>query len=197
MNTAELKEYLGIVVDMEKNIYLQAKTAGEIIKKISLLGHRNSFVKPVEPPIPMRPSTQNIFTAFVIPYVVSFFIFYLMIMINTGGDTGPGTAPFIAVNTIFWGTIISVPICIGRTRFNTTARKYYDNAINEYNSNLAQYQEALRKYQDNLTEEKKRLDSENIQKTTLQNSLEKLQGQNETSREILQKIYSKNIRYPK
>ncbi len=193
MNTAELKEYLGIVVDMEKNIYLQAKTAGEITKEISLLGHRNSFVKPVEPTIPMRPATKNIFSAFITPYIVIFLIACFMMM-----DTGGSGAPFfIAVNTIFWGTIISLPICISRKRFNTTASKNYGNAMYEYKNSLSKYQKALQKYQDDLTEENKRLDRENNQKIALQNSLEKLQSQNKASAEVLQKIYSKNIIYPK
>lgn len=194
MNTVELKEYLEIVVDMEKNIYLQTKTAEKIIKEISLLGHKNSFVKPAEPPVPMRPVIkENKFTGFIIPYIVIFLIACFM-MKDTGGS---GAFFFIAINTIFWGTIISLPICISRKKFNTAARKNYDNAMYEYKNSVLQYQKALQKYQDDLTEENKRLNCENIQKIALQNSLERLQSQTEESKETLRKIYSKNIIFPK
>lgn len=46
MDREKLKEYLGIIVDMEKNIYLQDKTIGAYREKIAVLGHPSTFSKP-------------------------------------------------------------------------------------------------------------------------------------------------------
>lgn len=52
MQTAELREYLGIVVDMEENIYLQQKLKSNIEQRIEQLRIPKVFQDPVAPEKP-------------------------------------------------------------------------------------------------------------------------------------------------
>lgn len=52
MNTAELKEYLGIVVDMEKNIYLQKHLISNFDREIETLKISPKFTNPERPSHP-------------------------------------------------------------------------------------------------------------------------------------------------
>lgn len=49
MKTPELKEYLGIVVDMEKNIFLQERLLKDMTEKVGRLGVPKTFDKPIQP----------------------------------------------------------------------------------------------------------------------------------------------------
>lgn len=57
MTPEELKEYLGIVVDMEKNIFMQAQTMSQWEKEIAGLGIPRQFQEPSQPqekPLPKQ-----------------------------------------------------------------------------------------------------------------------------------------------
>ena len=49
MNTQQLKEYLGIVVDMEKNIFMQEHAIDQLESQSQLLGVPHHFSKPTPP----------------------------------------------------------------------------------------------------------------------------------------------------
>ena len=49
MRTEELKEYLGIVIDMEKNIFLQERLLKDMTEKVGRLGDPKTFDKPIRP----------------------------------------------------------------------------------------------------------------------------------------------------
>ncbi len=50
MTDWQLKEYLGMIVDMEQNIYLQNQLIQQLRQKINGLGQAQHFEKPIEPP---------------------------------------------------------------------------------------------------------------------------------------------------
>ncbi len=52
METKDLEEYLGIVVDLEKNSYMQKKLIEDLRQKISLLGIPKQIIEPLSPPSP-------------------------------------------------------------------------------------------------------------------------------------------------
>ena len=89
MNTAELKEYLGIVVDMEESIFFQNRLCQSIDQEIEKLKVPKQFEAPAEPttpppqPQPKEPELSRL------PYSMSgiiggtiglFFIVFLSIM---------------------------------------------------------------------------------------------------------------------
>lgn len=49
MKPEELKEYLGIVVDMEKNIFMQGQTMNQWEREIAGLGKAREFQAPPRP----------------------------------------------------------------------------------------------------------------------------------------------------
>ena len=49
MDSVQLKEYLEIVVDMEKNVYLQNRAINQLQNEINCLGKPKIFSKPDEP----------------------------------------------------------------------------------------------------------------------------------------------------
>ncbi len=62
MNSEELKEYLGIVVDMEKNIFMQGQMMDQWEKEVAGLGKAREFQEPScpkEEPLPKRASAAN------------------------------------------------------------------------------------------------------------------------------------------
>ena len=56
MATTSLKDYLEIVVDMEKNIFLQNQAISRLQGEIDELGKPNSYDKPLEP---VKPEETN------------------------------------------------------------------------------------------------------------------------------------------
>ena len=78
MEKEKLKEYLGIVVDMEKNIYLQDETIAKISKEIQLLGHKTSIIQPIKPSMPIRPSTKSLLVVAIVTYLIFIFVNYFL-----------------------------------------------------------------------------------------------------------------------
>lgn len=184
MDTADLKEYLGMVVDMEKNIFLQGQTMKTMTEKINQLGNPIAYTRPTPPEIKERKSDAS--------FVVMAIIGILPIAWGMRWIRSKNLA-FLAAIGIFMGglflltTVISAISC--RSDDKKEAERVRREQI-EYDRNYQEYQRLIRK-------DRQRVNMELIEKAALSADLQKLQAQNMESRQRLERVYTANVIFPK
>lgn len=183
MDTANLKEYLEIVVDMEKNIYLQERMISQMQNRSDQLGHAHEY------PIPAKPSTgKRGWGILVIPCVVILIGFFL-ISWDFVPDYNHYLSNGISYTISYMGTIFFiVGVIIAIIMFSSKMSE--GRAIASYNATYAEYSA-------NVLADNERVNYELIEKEYLSSELNQLQKQNEDSKRNLEHIYSKNIIFPK
>lgn len=191
MDGDDLKEYLNIVVNMEKNIYLQNSLISHMQNRIKQLGQIHTYQEPV---IPIKKSS-NWFSIIVFSgvfFLIGFLIFQwglkLCYSITENGLAllyGPIVLLFGVV--LILGTIISTIVML------------VDNLkdINSYNKAKSIYSIAYEEYKKNIQADKERVCKELLEQKALLLVLKPLQKQNVKSKQNLEKIYSKNIIFSK
>lgn len=161
MDTADLKEYLGIVVDMEKSIFMQGNIIKQLENECSGLGRENKFPEPPFPskrpqpekPLPPSPPDKpNIKTFNLMKRngVASIIIVSLLMGLSLpqAGEIGI-LSWLIAVAEIdaFCGmavAIITYFLCRDKDRCE---KEKYQLAMNSYGQALNNYQKASSSYQ--------------------------------------------------
>ena len=185
MTTTSLKEYLAIVIDMEKNIFLQNQAIDLLKNESNEMGKPSLNHKPIEP----ERDKSNSLIAFV----------YLAFGIGGGLLVGWGinslnsSAFLLAIIAILFGECLA--LCFF-SLFSTEAKKISEGE-KEYQLRLKKYNIDLKEYYDKLQDDKDRLEKELVQKSVLTANLNKLLNQRTQSSSNLLQIYSKNIIYPK
>lgn len=199
MDTADLKEYLGIVVDMEKNIYLQQKIVTKLENEINSLGKPATFYppsKPLKPSIPehMKKREKEPFSVLEVLKTIGLIALIIaLIFLITVVSLAFLVGFFLIPITIFmWANEIHDSNVASKKE----EKEYYE-ALDQYNESLVQYEKATRKYQKDIAMDKVRIEQELIKKGALGADLCQLNiGLNE-SQAMLSKIYTKNIIFPK
>lgn len=223
MDGVSLKEYLGIIVDMEKNIFLQNMIIRQLETDCARLGKETKFLEPSLPqkrsqpkrPLPPSPpsgeveklTTRNVCICIAIVWIASLASFNLgFILLWLIGD--------IIYSLLFGAITAIVTRYIYREKDNREKKKYnlelntYEQALKEYQMNCKQieqeyqaatcaYQNKLREYKDNVAKDQQRVALENTKKEILLEELSKAKCQNEASKNVLKYIYDKNIIFPK
>lgn len=212
MQTAELKEYLGIVVDMEENIYLQQKLKSNIEKRIEQLKIPRIFQDPVAPEKPTDHGCDKaaiIKTNFifdVIGCIVLFFVSAIGVLLIGGaigflfyGDFEGADkvqnllAPLIVIIPIIW-----VIYCVSDTK---ALIKRNDARHSEYLREMEVFQRETQDYQ--ATIEANTLKRKQDEKTRQAKAIlllrerEEIEKTLEASKRHLQEAYEKNIIFPK
>lgn len=182
MTTEQLKEYLSIVVDMEKNIYLQERAIRELEWKIEGLGHPTIHEEPVKPKVTKR-SMRGDIVLLGIMGIVGVLCWWGISLINTWRY--PGVTLILAVMGFFFilGTLLSILTMFRERERETAAKESYERALGEY--------------QTFIEEEEQRIREEKARKNVLGCELQKLKEQNEESKERLKQIYASDVIFPK
>ena len=198
MATTSLKDYLEIVVDMEKNIFLQNQAISRLQGEIDELGKPNSYDKPLEPVKPEETNQGEILLGLLLPIIFGI----LGVLAVKWGAGFWGTPSFMmAVIVVAFGVMFvlvaiiitlftEIPGAIGEIRRGKMAQIHYEEE-------LKKYKQELKEYDDKLRSDKDRVEKELVRKSVLTTNLSVLFSQREKSSTNLSKIYSRNIIYHK
>lgn len=171
MTQETLKEYLEIIVDMEKDIFLKERLEESYKRQISSLGHEH----PPRTPSREKPSYNN---------------YPGRTIVNLSVLATIPLAIIIGVSFHSWiAGIVALIICL------TIPSLYEQFAVQkksrqEYNARVAEYQELA-------AADTARVQKERIIKRYLENEVTNLQAHLENSRNKLMQFYSMNIIFPK
>ena len=174
MNRYDLKEYLGIVVDMEKNIYLQKQAFSICKKKIGSLGHPTALATPTQPKV----QTESLPAAFLSGGFGGAILFGILFHVF-GSRFRDGLDPGFLIGGIFllWATVKD-----NRSNIRA-AQQTYDTAWSQYNVSLSK--------------DKARVQKELRQKACLESMARQLYAELAQSQQRLEQIYSYGVIYPK
>lgn len=182
METKKLKEYLTIVLDMEKNLYIQKKTILKMQQQCEKLGYK----KEIKPPKNYTVSESSKQSTYRLTFIIVFVI-YCSLIFNIFYLTTP---EFIDTSTtwlLIIGAMIIPPlltILIGYLINKNKERNNPYKTLNESN---------LRIYDDLCKQDELRVLRELKQKQFLLSKIETLKQQYNNTNNNLNKIYEYNI----
>ena len=189
MELVQLKEYLEIVIDMEKNIYLQNQVIDQLQNEISSLGKPKIFSKPDEP----KKYTSGVI-AIVLLCVIFGVIGILLLRWGIGILASDSLWSFIpGILVTLFGGIFVLGALVGA--YSDISKELQEAQADKFNQ--AKYCKDLQVYNTNIKNDKQRVEQELVKKAALDANLEILKGQLERSKSNLRKIYDKNIIFPK
>lgn len=192
MQANELREYLGIVVDMEKNIFLQNRMIASLRPKISALGHKNEYAKPIKPVKPGEPMTVHNWWIIPVYILASIICCFLCFEVLLDSFLSYILAPIIPGCLI--GAVVTLCKNIKGSYDKASIKTEWEE---KYKQDIVEYEIYKAKYERLVAEDNKRLQAEYMEQAVLRDALAQLQAQNAESRSTLAKIYDKNIIYPK
>lgn len=187
MRTEELKEYLGIVVDMEKNIYIQEQLVKSLTLKISTLGHPRA----IQAPMKIKPNLK---------YSASIFEGGLS-AIFSGGIIGGLICGVLSNNIdgMFYGAVVGAIIFFTTVIVCGCASVSAEAKANKAEQLRVQqiWDAEMSKYHEACEIDALRVKQELLQKPYFEQSLQQAQTLLSKSRSNLELIYSKNFLFPK
>lgn len=174
MNAEQLKEYLGIVVDMEKECFLQEQLRRQLEWQISSLGNPGYIAPVKEPDIPGLSDMGTMIFLLLIAFVIGLPIgFVLSLFIDFS---------IIQIAGIFTTIIAFLSIIVLQVNEGAKQR---------------QYEADLQTYQQAVDENQRRVQEELNISAFLKQELDTLNKRSKQSQETLWELYSKNIIFPK
>lgn len=192
MDRVDLKEYLNIVVNMEKNIYLQNRLIFQMQNRIKQLGQIHFYQ---EPAIPIKKSSQW----FPGVFISGIFLFIGFLIFQWGIELWSWITEKSALALLYAPIVLIFGVCVmleGIICAIFILVDYLKN-INSYQKAKNIYNAAYAEYERNIRIDKERVCKELLEKNILFSELELLQNQNANSKQNLEKIYSKDIIFPK
>lgn len=197
MNTSELKEYLGMVLDEEKNIYLQESIISQLQTEIKELAEMHEIVPPIKPDEPTFPNPTDQLKSgalLILLAPVGSFIAFL-------GSNGT----FHGFNFIFALLALVCMIAgiggffcmLGGIGSYFSVRKKNAETQKAYNAALSTYNAAYADYKKRIAEEESRRYVNAKKSLTLKQSLKNIAQQKDNSSHILDSLYGMNVIFPK
>lgn len=184
----DLKEYLDIVVNMEKNIYLQNSLISQMKERYARLGQAHIYNEPTTPNDSSGGGIKAVILG--VGFVVIGFLFVrqgLQLCNASLGELLLGLIVLLFGGVfLIGGIILAIDLCGQDIKDKT---KYLD-AKRAYNI-------AYTEYEKNIRIDKKRVRKEKLEKKVLSLEIRLLQKQNKDSKQNLEQIYSPNIIFPK
>ena len=212
MERNELIEYLGIVVDMEKNILMQNKMMKDVRDQLSTPENEHNNIKaerPIEPaePAPFgltEPKERTPGRVLFILLVLGLIADGLGLSVVTNFNSSASKLGVFFGFIIFAIGLVSIVWCASTFLGETSAIAEYHEGMRQYQTLMEQYQKdkeeykrELTEYQLNIAAEEKRLQQEVAEKEFLNTCLRQIEEQNAESMANLEKIYATNIVFPK
>lgn len=185
MDTAALKEYLGIVVDMEKNIYYQEQVKEELLYRTQTLGVSRDFRKPTEPK-----QEKSEFAGLMTLGLVLSGIFLLVGAVGPYLPTGVGM--LLAIPGIVGGLlVITSPVWVIFLLFMMSQEK------RDGKEKSKKYEEEMEEYLDDIRENQERVQKELAEKALIEAEISVLSRTIEQSKKTLRDMYSSDVIFPK
>lgn len=191
MDTADLKEYLSIIVDLEKNRYLQEKLIGGLRQKISWLGIPAQLTMPTAPGKKTGIGIEfiiGLISSLLVGAIAAFILAWPLTLIWTWIPVVPESHLNITIRAI--GSIIAILFFIFYLYAMCAGKVADTKAQTKYEKDYAEYQYAVKRDRDRLVRETQ-------QKALLEDSLGKLEKRKADTEELLSKAYALDIIYPK
>ena len=169
MQTARLKEYLKMLVDLEKQLYTQEKVIADLEYTIPRLGYRRNICEPQRGSVEVCDNeTINFFFVSVVVGIIGIFIKFLRI-----------------------------PCMVIAGFYLLLAAMGYINGSAENDRREQRYREEYQEYKNAVLQDSVRVENELKRKVLLEDQLKKLKSMNAKTKMTLQKLYSRNIIHPK
>ncbi len=169
MQTARLKEYLKMLVDLEKQLYTQEKVIADLEYTIPRLGYRRNICEPQRGSVEVCDNeTINFFFVSVVVGIIGIFIKFLRI-----------------------------PCMVIAGFYLLLAAMGYINGSAENDRREQRYREEYQEYKNAVLQDSVRVENELKRKVLLEAQLKKLKSMNAKTKMTLQKLYSRNIIHPK
>lgn len=196
MTTNELKEYLRIVVDMERECYTQERLRSQLVYQIQSLGNRREIAKPTEPDR-LEPFISRLCGEFfsILVFGASDFPGQFWSAIGIGIISGFLIYKYspLGVDSNFIGSYVCGIILGGLI----VAILSISGDKAEHEAELKKYEEATKNYEKQMALEDHRVLEEEKEKYFLNQELLKLKASMAQSHTVLQKLYDMNIIFPK
>lgn len=194
MKTEELKEYLGIVVDLEQNIFLQKRLISNMEDEIRRLKIPTEYADPDKPVSPKelngskKSGSGYFLMGAILLFVPAFFVALLIyvlfaLFLNTIND------PMVLILTIW--AILST---IWAAYYFNSNKKSADEKEAKYLMELKKYQKAIN---DNMKKRQQDETERKVKTTLLQSQRTDVIKSLISSTETLKTVYEKNIIFPK
>lgn len=189
MEYEKLKEYLSIVLDMEKNIYIQENTLQKLYRKRNSLCIKENFLTPVckYSEFSLVDSDNGSCLGFVLGIIIAIIAMKIQI------DMGFGAPSLLdSLFKIILAIIISIVIgiacgliiaIIGALIHKSREQKQYDY----------EYRQELKEYNELKESDEQRIKNESILQTKIQQEINLLEKQYEDSKKHLDEFYDYNI----
>lgn len=169
MQTARLKEYLKMLVDLEKQLYTQEKVIADLEYTIPRLGYRRNICEPQRGSVEVCDNeTVNFFFVSVVVGIIGIFIKFLRI-----------------------------PCMVIAGFFLLLAAMGYINGSAENDRREQRYREEYQEYKNAVLQDSVRVENELKRKVLLEAQLKKMKSMSAKTKMTLQKLYSRNIIHPK
>lgn len=177
MTVIEMKNYLAMIINLEREESTQNQAIYNLNNQIYWLGKYREIGEPQKPldtvntrGVDADAKGRLLAIAGALAAVFGFFI----------------TSGFFLISGVLVLLVGGGYCFFGRVVFDED----YREAVKRYNQKVEQYKKSL-------VEDAKRVDAERVKKTALQSSLNVLKSANKKTANCLQQLYNKNIIYPK
>lgn len=173
MQTARLKEYLKMLVELEKQRYTQEKVIADLEYTIPRLGYRRNIYEPEK-------------------------VKDMSISDETGEHLYEGV--FFLIGGLFIGKFIHflvIPSLILAGVLFIAAWVNYSKDLDWHDKRVEEYNKALQNYRVAVLQDSVRVENELKRKVLLEAQLKKLKNMNAKTKMTLQKLYNRNIIHPK
>ena len=180
MTAAEIKEYLGMVVELENEVYTQNRVIASLAYKLSALPGYRQYTKPVYNKVTLSHNdggTADMVAFMCLPGAVLLFV--LGLILHFFREFFWEIAVFALIVGLIALAISMVNAAEAQHSADAQSKKNYDNAVKAYN-------EAVKL-------EKLRVQRELPRKTLLQKQLKEMKDANQKTKATLEKLYEKNI----
>lgn len=197
MTKKELREYLGIVVDMEKNIFLQKDLINHFDRELAKLKIPETFVEPDQPIYKAQEQPNLILSAIyiILGCVGLFFVAGIAAILIENFLAALFNNDFEQYDWLMISALI-VPIVWALIKIRNIKAKFEQKRLadDEYMQKLYQYQQEMADI-----EAKQQQDAEqrSIKTALIQKERVEAEIMLDASTQRLQKIYDKNIIFPK
>jgi cell division protein FtsB len=191
MTQQELKEYLGIVVDMEEDIFLKGRLEKAYQDRISRLGHH----KKIEAPVKKKPKAKGTSPPVLILggiLIIGNIIAFIVVSVLGWMHETVTDAIWTMIGMVLFLAAIDVVAIIILTIINCILIGIWSKLQSEDD-----YRADLSEYEKQVDAEKTRMREENRLKQYLELELDNLQTQRSNSISNLAQIYDKDVIAPK
>lgn len=190
MNTNNLKEYIGILADMENNIYLQGNIIQDLEKQSLSLGQSKLPSPPTEP-TPFKPVSFSLDITFIL------ILSCITILLSVGGiksfANGRFFLPLLLLFLAFLAGIGTI-LLLDATLKEKDAQK---SNVKKYNEELLKYQKSINEYNKLAMTEDIRLQIEMNEKMFINAEIQSAKAKLKESKKRLNEMYNLGVVFPK